>query len=113
MDEVLAARHEAVKIAVTSFNEQIMAGCIASMKEAGRWNPENKIIVTMGVDGLGKSLIGDSLSDAGIAFLPEHYGDYVVPAVAAILTGNVVPPTGYVKNEVITIDNIDKWYPEP
>jgi ribose transport system substrate-binding protein len=112
MDEVLAAHPEAVKIAVTSFNEQIMAGCIAAMKEAGRWDPGNKIIVTMGVDQLGQSLIRDSLSDAGVAFLPEQYGEYIVPAVAAILTGHSVPHAIFVQNEVITRDNIDRWYPK-
>ncbi len=112
MDEVLAAHPKAVKIAVTAINEQIMAGCIAAMKEAGRWNPDNKIIVTMGVDQLGQSLIRDGLSDAGIAFFPEYYGEYIVPVVAAILTGNPAPPAVFVRNEVITRDNIDSWYPK-
>jgi ribose transport system substrate-binding protein len=112
MDDVLAAHPEAVKIAVTSFNEQIMAGCIASMKGNGRWDPDNKIIVTMGVDQLGQSLIRDGLSDAGVAFFPEYYGEYIVPVVAAILTGNPVPPAIFVQNEVITGDNIDRWYPK-
>jgi ribose transport system substrate-binding protein len=112
MDDVLAAHPEAVNIAVTSFNEPIMMGCITAMKEAGRWDPDNKIIVTMGVDQLGQSLIRDSLSDAGVAFFPEYYGEYIVPAVAAILTGNPVPPAIFVQNEVITRDNIDRWYPK-
>jgi ribose transport system substrate-binding protein len=109
---VLAAHPEAVNIAVTSFNEQIMAGCIAAMKDAGRWDPDNRIIVTMGVDQLGQSLIRDGLSDAGVAFLPEYYGEYIVPAVAAMLTGNPVPPAIFVQNEVITRDNIERWYPK-
>jgi len=112
MDDVLAAHPEAVNIAVTSFNEPIMMGCITAMKGAGRWNPDNKIIVTMGVDQLGQSLIRDGLSDAGVAFFPEYYGDYIVPVVAAMLTGNPVPPAIFVQNEVITKANIDRWYPK-
>ncbi len=112
MDDVLAAHPETVSIALTSINEQIMAGCIAAMKDAGRWDPDNKIIVTMGVDKLGQSLIRDGLSDAGVAFFPEYYGEYIVPMVAAMLTGNPVPPAIFVQNEVITRTNIDRWYPK-
>ncbi|MEW5815213.1 MAG: sugar ABC transporter substrate-binding protein [Spirochaetota bacterium] len=112
MDDVLAAHPKAKKIAVTSINEQTMAGAIAALQGAGRWNSDDIIIITLGVDELGQSQIRDGLSDAGIAFFPEHYGEYVVPAVCAILTGNAVPPWIYVENEVITKDNIEKWYPK-
>jgi ABC-type sugar transport system substrate-binding protein len=66
----------------------------------------------MGVDQLGQSLIRDGLSDAGVAFFPEYYGEYIVPAVAAMLTRNPVPPGIFVQNEVITKTNIDNWYPK-
>jgi ribose transport system substrate-binding protein len=111
MDDVLAAHPNAKKICVTSINEQTMAGAIASLQSAGRWDAEDIIIITLGVDELGQSQIRDDLSDAGIAFFPEHYGEYVVPAVCAMLQGKAVPPWIYVENEVITKANIDKWYP--
>ncbi len=112
MAEVLAAHTGAVKIAATSFNELMMAGCIQAMKEAGRWDVDNKVIVTIGADEIGQSLIRQGLSDATVAFFPEHYGRYIVPSVAAMLTGNAAPPTSYVENEVITKANIDTWYPK-
>ena len=112
MDDVLAAHPNAEKICVTSINEQTMAGAIASMQSAGRWNPADKIIITLGVDELGQSQIREDQSDAGIAFFPEKYGEYVVPAVVATLQGKAVPPWIYVDNEVITKANIDKFYPK-
>jgi len=112
MDDVLAAHPDAKKIALTSINEQTMAGAIAALQGAGRWDPDDIIIITLGVDDLGKSQIRDGSSDAGIAFFPEHYGEYVVPAVCAMLEGQAVPPWIYVENEVITRDNIDQFYPE-
>ena len=112
MDDVLAAHPDAKKIAVTSINEQTMAGVIAALQGAGRWDPNDIIVITLGVDELGQSQIRDGLSDAGIAFFPEHYGEYVVPAVAAILEGHAVPAWIYVENVVITKDNIDEWYPQ-
>jgi ribose transport system substrate-binding protein len=111
MDDVLAAHPKAKRIAVTSINEQTMAGAIAALQSAGRWDANDIIIITLGVDDLGKSQIREGLSDAGIAFFPEHYGEYVVPAVCAMLEGQAVPPWIYVENEVITKDNIDEWYP--
>jgi ribose transport system substrate-binding protein len=112
MDDVLAAHPDAKKIAMTSINEQTMAGLIASLQTAGRWDPDDTIVITLGVDELGQSQIREGLSDAGIAFFPEHYGKYVVPAVCAILEGEAVPAWIYVENEVITEANIDEWYPQ-
>jgi len=112
MDDVLAAHPKPKKIVVTSINEQTMAGVIASLQTTGRWKAEDIIVVTQGVDDLGKSQIRDGTSDGGIAYFPEHYGEYVIPAVCAILEGKAVPPWIYVKNVVITMENIDEWYPE-
>jgi ribose transport system substrate-binding protein len=112
MDDVLAAHPKAKKIALTSINEQTMAGAIASLQGAGRWNADDIIIITLGVDELGQSQIREGLSDAGIAFFPEKYGEYVVPAVCAILEGHAVPPWIYVENEVITKANINQYYPQ-
>jgi ribose transport system substrate-binding protein len=112
MDDVLAAHPEARRIALTSINEQTMAGAIASLQTAGRWDPNNTIIITLGCDELGQSQLREGLSDASIAFFPEKYGEYVIPAVCAILQGQAVPPYIYIENEIITKENIDKFYPK-
>jgi ribose transport system substrate-binding protein len=112
MDDVLAAHPDAVKIAVTSINEQTMAGIIASLQGAGRWDPNNVVVVTLGMDELGQSQIRDNLSDGGVAFFPERYGEYVVPAVCAMLQGQPVPPYIFVENVIVNAKNVDKWYPK-
>jgi ribose transport system substrate-binding protein len=112
MDDVLAANPDAVKIAVTSINEQTMAGIIASLQGAGRFDPKNIVIITLGMDELGQSQIRDGLTDGGIAFFPEKYGEFVVPAVIATLQGAPVPPYIFVENIVINKSNIDKYYPK-
>jgi len=113
MDNVLAAHPKAKKIAVTSVDEQTMAGVIASLQVAGRWNADDIIIITLGGDGLGQFQIRKGLSDAGIAFFPERYGRYIIPALCAMMQGQPVPPEIYVENEVLTRENIDKYYPKP
>ena len=112
MDDVLAAHPDAVKIAVTSINEQTMAGIIASLQGAGRWDANNVVVITLGMDELGQSQIRDGLSNGGVAFFPEHYGEYVVPAVCAMLQGQPVPPYIFVENVIVNSSNIDKWYPK-
>ena len=111
MADVLAAHPAARKIAVTSINEESMSGVIAALRAAGRWNPDEIIVITLGVDNLGKLQIRKGLSDAGVAFFPEKYGEYLIPAACALLEGAPVPSHLYVENEIITKENIDQFYP--
>ena len=112
MDDVLATHPKAKKIAITSINEQTMAGVIASLQGAGRWNEDDIIIISLGVDELGQSQIRDGSADAGIASFPETYGQYVIPAVCALLQGKPVPSEILVNHKVITKENIDEYYPK-
>ncbi|MGQ9615453.1 MAG: sugar ABC transporter substrate-binding protein [Spirochaetota bacterium] len=112
MDDVLAAHPKPKKMVITSINEQTMAGVIASLQTAGRWSAQDTIIITQGCDELGQSQIREGLTDGSIAYFPEKYGEYVIPAVCAILQGQAVPPYIYVENVVITKDNIDQYYPK-
>jgi len=112
MDDVLAAHPAAKKMVLTSINEQTMAGAIASLQTAGRWDADDTIIMTQGCDELGQSQIRDGLTDGSIAYFPEKYGEYVIPAMCSILQGQPVPPYIYVENVVITQDNISTYYPK-
>jgi ribose transport system substrate-binding protein len=112
MSDVLAANPDAKKIVLTSINEETMQGAIAAIETAGRWNKDDIIIITQGVDDVGKTQIREGKTDAGIAYFPETYGKYLVPMAIAMLTDQKVPPAVYIDNEVITKDNIDQFYPE-
>ncbi len=111
MDGILASYPDARKFAITSLNEETMAGVIVSLQSAGRWNPDDIIIITLGVDNLGKLQIRKGLSDAGVTFFPEKYGEYLIPAACAILKGAPAPSHMYVENVLITKKNIDEFYP--
>jgi ribose transport system substrate-binding protein len=112
MTDVLSKIPDAEFVAMTSINEQTMSGCIAAIETAGRWNPEKWFIITMGCDDVGKQQIRDGQIDGAVAFFPERYGEYLVPAALALMVGEPVPPFMYVENEIITLDNIDEWYPQ-
>lgn len=111
MVQVLNAHPAAKRIAVTSVNEETMQGVITAIQEAGRWQRDDLIIITLGVDDLGKTQLRDGLSDAGVAFFPEKYGEYLIPAICALLEGAPVPSHLFVENQVITRENIDHFYP--
>jgi len=112
MTDVLSKIPNAKTIAMTSINEETMSGCLAAIQTAGRWDPANWFIITMGCDDVGKQQIRDGLIDGAVAFFPERYGEYLVPASVALMNGQVVPPFLYVENVIITKDNIDQWYPK-
>jgi len=112
VQEVLAAHPDARRIALAGLNDEVMVAAVGALQVAGRWDPGNAVVVTMGMNETGQSLLRREMSDAGVAFLPEKYGQYVVPMIAAVVAGAPVPPASYVKNEVITRGNIDRYYPE-
>ena len=88
-----------------------MAGALVALQNANRWKPDQMIIVTLGVDDLGKLQIRKGLSNGGVAFFPEKYAEYLIPAACAILEGAPVPSHMYVENVIITKENIDQYYP--
>jgi len=112
MTDVLSKIPNAKTIAMTSINEETMSGCLAAIQTAGRWDPASWFIITMGCDDVGKQQIRDGLIDGAVAFFPERYGEYLVPASVALMNGQVVPPFLYVENVIITKDNIDQYYPK-
>jgi len=111
MDAILRNNPNAQRIALTSLNEETMAGALVALQNANRWKPDQMVIVTLGVDDLGKLQIRKGLSNGGVAFFPEKYAEYLIPAACAILEGAPVPSHMYVENVVITKENIDQYYP--
>jgi ribose transport system substrate-binding protein len=112
MTDVLAKNPDAKTCVLTSVNEQTMSGVISAIQTAGRWDPEKWIVITQGVDATGQQQLRDGITDAGIAYFPEHYGEYLIPASVALMKGQNVPAFMYVENQIITKDNIDQFYPK-
>ncbi|MFO7929102.1 MAG: sugar ABC transporter substrate-binding protein [Candidatus Humimicrobiaceae bacterium] len=112
MSDVLTSIPDAENFVLTSVNEQTMDGCISAVQTAGRWDPDKWIVITQGVDDVGKEQLREGLTDAGVAYFPERYGEYLIPAACAYLNGELPPPFMYVENEIITPENIDEYYPE-
>jgi len=98
-------------ILVFCINDSAAQGVYQSAVEAGRWDAEKWILVSHGLDDRGRELVRSGIIDADIAYFPENYGKYAVPAALSHIYGNAVPPYIFIENEVITEDNIGLYYP--
>jgi ribose transport system substrate-binding protein len=108
--QVLPRYPSARKIVVTGIDEQAIAGFQAAAEILKRWNKDDYIIVSQGADSLGQQLIRDGIEDGSIAYFPEKYGEYLVPAAVAQYLGLKIPSHIYVDNVYINKDNIDQYY---
>ena len=112
MDDLLAANPDAKTWAATAINHESIAGIIAAFEAAGRWNPDDVVLVGMGAGPLGQSQLRDGQIDGSVAFYPEKYGQWAVAAAVARMLGAPVPPYMYPDHVTITMDNIDQYYPQ-
>ncbi|HEY9595957.1 MAG TPA: substrate-binding domain-containing protein, partial [Spirochaetia bacterium] len=112
MDAVLSRHPGARNMVVTTINHECMQGVIDSLRSAGRFDPGRLILVSYGCDDIGRRQIRDGEVDGSVAFFPERYGEYILPAVCALLEAQPLPPYIYIDTELITADNVREYYPE-
>ena len=78
----------------------------------GRWNEDDWLLMSYGTDDLGQELLRQGYVDANVGYFPETYGAYLIPAAVAHMHGNPVPAGIYIDHMIITMDNINDFYPE-
>ena len=62
--------------------------------------------------GIG-ALRGPASSFLGTtAYLPDHYGDDLIPMGCDMLAGKQIPAQAYIKHVFLTRDNVDQFYPK-
>ena len=111
MERVLAAHPRARNLAVTTVNHECMAGVIGSLRAAGRWDPGRLVLVSHGCDRIGRAQLRGGLVDGSIAYFPERYGRYLLPAALALLEAQPLPPYIYVDVRAITRESLAACYP--
>ncbi len=112
--DILAKYPQAKSIVLFCLNDQSAAGYQAAADISGRWDPDNTLICSQGLDELGMQLIRDNIVDGDSSYFPEKYGEYLIPGSLAYMYGGekAVPKEMYVENVIITKDNIDQYYPQ-
>jgi ribose transport system substrate-binding protein len=110
--DILSAYPAARNIIIACPTDQTLAGSHAALEMSNRWDPDNILMVSQGVDGLGIQLLKNGVIDGDLAYFPERYGRYLVAAALALMYGNPIPSHIYIENEIITPDNLDQYYPQ-
>ena len=86
------------------------AGMINAIKKAGK--QDDSIIIVSGADPQGRKAIRAGTQTGSLAFFPERYGEWALALLEDVLAGNPVPMEVNHPTPLITIDNIDEYYPE-
>ena len=112
--DILSKYPKDKKFVVFCLNDQSASGFQAAADILGRWNPDDYLIASQGLDELGMQLIRDNIVDGDSSYFPEKYGEYLIPGALAYIYGGAeaVPKEMFVKNVIITKDNIDQYYPK-
>ena len=109
---ILAANPDAERIVSFNINTQGTSGVYAAAETLGRWDADNWLLMMNGCDDLGQELLRAGTADADVGYFPETYGEYLIPAALAQMYGNPVPSDIYIDHVIITLDNLDEYYPQ-
>ncbi len=110
MTDILTAYPADNNIIVFCLNDQTAAGVQSAASIAGRWDPDNWMVMSQGLDELGKELIKEGVIDGDSAYFPKKYGEYLIPGALAYMYGNPVPAYMFIENIIITPDNINEYF---
>jgi len=117
MDEAEAAMADILvtypadnNIIVFCLNDQVAAGVQSAAIIADRWDPDKWMVMSQGLDELGKELIIEGIIDGDSAYFPEKYGEYLIPGALAYMYGNPVPAYMFMENIIITPDNVNEYF---
>lgn len=98
-------------VLVSAINDPCAIGALRAFEESGRaehcavvgHNGSSEAIAEMRCKGT--RLIGS------VGYFPERYGEGVIDLAKAALAHKFVPPTVFVKHQMITPGNVDRFYP--
>jgi len=109
----ILANHPNVKnVVIACGNDQTIRGAISAVQAVGALKRSNVLYVAQGCDASGIEMLRKGEIDGDLAYFPEHYGWYAVSAVLAMGQAQPVPPYMFIENEMITPDNVAKYYPK-
>lgn len=109
LEESLSKVH---RIAVISFNDDAAVGAIAAARKMGR--ADDIIVVGQGADRRAREEIlrPDSRLIGSTAYMPERYGEHLIPLALRILRHEPVPPAVYMQHIFVTAENMSELYPD-
>ena len=98
------------RIAVVSLNDDMGLAALAAARELGI--EDSVVYASQGADATIHQEIRSNPQYIGsTGYFPETYGNYVIPAILAMIAGDPVPDPLYVNHIFVSADNIDQFYP--
>ncbi|MXY77655.1 MAG: sugar ABC transporter substrate-binding protein, partial [Acidimicrobiia bacterium] len=98
------------RIAVVSLNDDMGLAALAAARELGI--EDMVVYASQGADATIHQEIRTNAQYIGsTGYFPETYGNYVIPAILAMIAGDPVPDPLYVNHIFVSADNIDQFYP--
>lgn len=104
-------KNKAKRVLIGGLNDPSCIGALQAFEEAGRAmnclavGQNASIEARQEMRRLGSRLIGS------VAYFPERYGESVISLALDKLQGREVPPATFVRHQMITIENVDDFYP--
>ena len=98
------------RIAVVGLNDDMGLAALAAARELGI--EDMVVYASQGADATIHQEIRSNPQYIGsTGYFPETYGNYVIPAILAMIAGDPVPDPLYVNHIFVSADNIDQFYP--
>ena len=98
------------RIAVVSLNDDMGLAALAAARELGI--EDMVVYASQGADAtIHQEIRANPQYIGSTGYFPETYGNYVIPAILAMIAGDPVPDPLYVNHIFVSADNIDQFYP--
>ncbi len=97
------------KLIVSGINENTVYGMYTALQRTNR--VQDAIVVGIGGDNVGFNGLCKLGYAGDIAYFPETWGSYDIPAVLGRVNNLSVPPAVLIPSKVLTKDNLAQYYP--
>lgn len=104
-------KSRSTKILLGAVNDPSCLGALQAFEEAGR--AEHCLAVSQNacIEARREMRRPQSRLVGSIGFFPERYGEAVISLALDKVRGRHIPPATFIKHQLITIENVDKLYP--
>ena len=102
---------KATHVLVGCVNDASALAAVRAFQEAGR--AERCAVVGQNAEPDARTELRQPKTPlvASVGYFPERYGDALIRLALDILSGKAVPPAVFIKHQVITLENVDHFYP--
>jgi len=104
-------RSRSTRTLVGAVNDPSCLGALRAFEEAGRAEQCLAVSQNACIEARREMRQPKSRLVASVGFFPERYGETVIALALDKIQGRHIPSATFVKHQVITVENVDKFYP--